>query len=209
MKPIKLATLILTVFAAALLISCDNATGPEDEGDTEPDPFTFPHPDGAEWVYENDGEVWKYILNGESEHQSDGTVQNIDRYNYVSGLKGWEYDGTHYLKEISGEIRYYNDLTDEEYEIWLKLPLEIGDKWELTPGYPNETVEVITQDDYTVPAGTFNDCYVLKYYKRIGLTEFTDYVYFANDVGGRFGILHVNLDTDDLTQLTSYNIPTK
>ncbi len=42
MKTIKLATLILTVFAAALLISCDNATAPEDEGEPEPDPFTFP-----------------------------------------------------------------------------------------------------------------------------------------------------------------------
>jgi hypothetical protein len=204
MNLIKLITLILTVFAAALLLSCNEATAPEEE---EPVPFTFPHPDGAEWEYEDDTEVWKYVINGTSEHPTGGTVQNIDRYTYVSDGKGWEYVGTHYLKEEDGEIGYYSGLDDDEYEIWLKLPMEMGNKWELVPGNPNVTVEVISQGDVTVPAGTFNDCYILKYYERVGSSYFTDYVYYADGVGGRFGVMHANLDTDDLIELRSYIIP--
>ena len=118
---------VLFVLAAALLLSCEkDTTGP---GDGE---FTFPHPDGAEWVYSSeDGKGstgTKVLLNGNTQHPTGGDVQNMEIWKYDDEESQWEYNRTVYMKVTDTEVRYYKGSDDENGEVYLKFPLHVGDK---------------------------------------------------------------------------------
>lgn len=207
MKLVRYLPIAIAIIAILFIIACDNATAPEDEGDTEPDPFTYPHPDGAEWVYANDDDTMRYVIDGESTHQSDGTVQNLLVYEYDENEDDWVYLVTSHLLITDSEVRRYTDLDDDEYALLLKFPLEVGETWDLYPPSSNSTATVVFQDDVTVPAGTFEDCYIVAYKRRVGIDEFRNYVYYADGVGGTRGVMDANLDTEEVTRLESYNLP--
>jgi hypothetical protein len=87
---------------------------------------------------------------------------------------------TTYIQETEDYILIYYDLTDTEPDTSLALPIEAGNTWTVYADTTDTlTAEVIGQDDVTVPAGTYNDCWDITY-TSLGQTQDD---WFAPDVG--------------------------
>lgn len=105
---------------------------------------------------------------------------------------------TSYIEETEDYILQYDAKTDTvPSDTMLALPLETGKTW--------ADYEVMGQEDVTVPAGTFNDCWEVREVDD----EFTLYVYWAPDVGAvRLNDNAVDADTtyEMLMELETYTV---
>jgi hypothetical protein len=87
---------------------------------------------------------------------------------------------TTYIQETEDYILIYNDLADTEPDTSLALPFEAGNTWTVYADTADTmTAEVIGQDDVTVPAGSYTDCWDVEY-TSLGQTQDD---WFAMDVG--------------------------
>ncbi len=105
---------------------------------------------------------------------------------------------TSYIEETEDYILQYDAKADTvPSDTMLALPLETGKTW--------ADYEVMGQEDVTVPAGTFNDCWEVREVDD----EFTLYVYWAPDVGAvRLNDNAVDADTtyEMLMELETYTV---
>lgn len=87
---------------------------------------------------------------------------------------------TTYIQETEDYILIYNDLADTEPDTSLVLPIEEGNTWTVYADTTDTlTAEVIGQEDVTVPAGTFTDCWDITY-TSLGQTQDN---WFAPEMG--------------------------
>jgi len=87
---------------------------------------------------------------------------------------------TTYIQETEDYILVYNDLADTEPDTSLVLPIEEGNTWTVYADTTDTlTADVIGQEDVTVPAGTYADCWDIMY-TSLGQTQDD---WFAPDVG--------------------------
>lgn len=88
-----------------------------------------------------------------------------------------------YLRNTGEEIRGYENLTSTEYRLLAPLPLTLGETWNPWADSTDTINEVISLTaSITVPAGTFNDCAII----RETTTELPDYhadTYFHQGTG--------------------------
>lgn len=77
---------------------------------------------------------------------------------------------TSYVKETEDYLLSYSNKSDTAPDTMLALPLETGKTW--------ADYEVMGQENITVPAGTFNDCWEIR-----EVDEDTVYMYVALDIG--------------------------
>ncbi len=65
-----------------------------------------------------------------------------------------------WLVIFNDELRLYEELPeqDADYYVFLKLPIEVGNKWNYYPGYTLKAEIVSTNAAVEVPAGTFKNC---------------------------------------------------
>ena len=61
---------------------------------------------------------------------------------------------------FNDELRLYEEMPEQysDYYVFLKLPIQVGNKWNYYPGYPLQAEIVSTTATLNVPAGTFNNC---------------------------------------------------
>lgn len=170
---------VLLAAGAPLLVSCE-----DEEEPTGPSPpaFTYPHVNGAEWVYNYKGEkAAKYTISGNFEHPAAGPTQKL--YEYVMGESGWEENFVYYLQVISssGEVRQervrlYVDAEESKFIFLLQTPLKVGDSWDAGLGL---NANVSAKEDVSVPAGSF-ECYKIDY--ASSTASFT--IWWPSKVGG-------------------------
>ena len=171
-------------------------------------PFSYPHPEGGRWVYGRDvtttayQDIEYFQINGTYNHPTAGTVQRLDEYNYDPNTQEWVYINTYYLLVTSNEVRYYYDDTNN-HDIPLKLPPSINQEWNFSSYDTYYTAKVIAQENVTVPAGSFNNCYKVQYSHQ-GSAYLN--VWFANGIGGIYGV-QVEWIGDVTWTLSSYNLP--
>ncbi|UCC12942.1 MAG: hypothetical protein JSW02_05295 [candidate division WOR-3 bacterium] len=71
---------------------------------------------------------------------------------------------TTYIRETEDYILIYYDLADTEPDTSLVLPVEEGNTWTVYADTTDTlTAEVVGQEDVTVPAGTYTDCWNVAY----------------------------------------------
>jgi hypothetical protein len=100
-----------------------------------------------------------------------------------------DFADTVYFDETEDYIMVYDAKADTvPSDTMLALPLETGKTW--------ADHEVMGQDDVTVPAGTFNDCWEIREVDD----EDTTYMYWASDVG------MVKMIADDIDADTTENV---
>jgi hypothetical protein len=211
MKSVKLLALILSVLVAVLLLNCDNATAPDDEGEPEPESFDFPHPDGGEWVYKFNDLDWKYVVDETVQHYEVGDVIAVQEWWKNEDDTEWNFVGYTYLWFSEDEIRAYYALDDDIYKILFKFPLEVGKSWKYRPNdHPDWTATVLEKrDSVTVPAGTFNDVWIIDYYVyQSPPGDISVATYYVSGVGGLDGIREVQRQVGT-TDLVSYNQPAR
>lgn len=194
----KIITTILALLAIGLFsLSCDG----EGEGT-----FSYPHPEGAEWTFSQymlDTGTLRYeesnrwILNGTYNHPTAGTVQIFESYSYNFDTQQWEYISSDYMLVTSEEVRFYEDDSDD-YDLFLDFPLEVGKEWTVS----EETAKVIAQQDVSIPAGIFNNCYKIQYSDN---GEPYLNIWLPSGVGG-VGVQMEYIGFRTL-KLSSYNLP--
>lgn len=87
---------------------------------------------------------------------------------------------TTYIQETDDYILIYYSLTDVEPDTSLVLPIEAGNTWTVYADTTDTlTAEVIGQEDVTVPAGAYTDCWDIRY-TSLGQTQDD---WFAPEVG--------------------------
>ena len=87
---------------------------------------------------------------------------------------------TTYIQETEDYILIYYDLADTEPDTSLALPIEEGNTWTVYADTTDTlTAEVVGQEDVTVPAGTYTDCWDITY-MSLGQTQDD---WFAPEVG--------------------------
>lgn len=196
----------LVVAAACLVLSIPLLTAcEEDEEPTGPTPpaFTYPHMNGAEWIYKYQGEdVAKYTISGVYNHPTAGETQNF--YEYVRGQGGWQQDALYFLKVSDNDVRLYVDDQESKFFILLKFPsLKDGGSWDAGLGY---SANVSGPEDVSVPAGSFS-CFKVDY--TSGSDSFT--FWWPAKVGGMGAKNHGwwSVGTTAITvELSSFNLPT-
>jgi len=190
---------VLLAAAVPLLVSCgddDDPAGPT------PEAFTYPHANGAEWVYSFEGEnAVKYVISGTFDHPSAGNTQKFISSVYGSG--GWQKYDTQYLKVTENDVRLYLDKTSSGYYMLLKFPLKVGNQWDAGKGY---TATVSSKETTSVPAGSF-DCYKIDYTSSAWNMTF----WWPSKIGGmgakNYGLWAVS-GTPITIELKSFNLPT-
>jgi hypothetical protein len=199
----RYAVAIVAVLLAAsipLLASCD-----EDEEPVGPTPtpgFTYPHMNGAEWIFNYKGEkAVKYTISGVFNHPTAGETQQL--YEYGWGSSGWELVYLYYLKVTDADVRIYVDPVESRFLTLLKFPLKSGGSWDAGLGF---TANVSGPEEVSVPAGSFN-CYKVDYSGSEGNFTF----WWPSNVGGMGAKNHGwwTLGGEPITmELASYNLPT-
>ncbi|MDH4210604.1 MAG: hypothetical protein OEV79_04080 [candidate division WOR-3 bacterium] len=87
---------------------------------------------------------------------------------------------TTYIQSTGDHVLIYNDVADTEPDTSLVLPIVDGNTWTVYADTTDTlTAEVIGQDDVTVPAGTYADCWDIRY-TSLGQTQDN---WFADGVG--------------------------
>lgn len=208
MKQPEVVIAILGILILALTFACDeDPAGPGDETQT----IVFPHADGAEWEYiiGNQGKAvneFKVVLNGYTDHSTWGNVQNLETWIYDEVNSEWDFFDSFYMKVAEMEVRYYGRLGGDSEELFLKLSMEVGDTWvyNVEDGW---SATVLRREDITVPAGTFENCYVVKYEAFYGGEDLSETVWYYSGVGGLYGVFKTGGFADDYS-LTGYTIPT-
>jgi len=190
---------ILLVTAVPLLTSCE-----EDKEPVGPTPaaFTYPHMNGAEWIYSYKGQnVAKYTISGTYNHPTAGETQNL--YEYVMAEGGWQPNYLYYLKVSDSDARIYLHPQESKFIILLKFPLKDGGSWDAGQGL---TANVSGPEEVSVPAGSFS-CYKIDY--TSAAMNFT--FWWPSKVGGMGAKNHGwwNIGGTPITvELASYNLPT-
>ena len=199
----KRAIIVLALSAIGLFsLSCDGDNGGDGGA------FSYPHPDGGRWTYDTDitttayEYAFQYQINGTYNHPTAGTVQRVDCYEYDPGTQHWDYYETYYLLVTDNEVRYYQGVTDY-HEIMLKLPPSVGQEWNYHSDDTDYTAKVIAQEDVSVPAGSFNDCYKVEYSHQGSVLL---NIWYAGGVGGFWGV-QLEWRGYFSATLSSYNLP--
>ncbi|UCD06590.1 MAG: hypothetical protein JSV98_04985 [candidate division WOR-3 bacterium] len=87
---------------------------------------------------------------------------------------------TTYLLSDGDRMLIYNDLADTDPDTGLVFPFEQGSTWTVYADTTDTlTAEVLGQDDITVPAGTYSDCWDVRF-TSLGQTQDN---WFAEGVG--------------------------
>jgi len=191
---------VLLAASAPLLVSCG-----DDDEPTAPTPtpgFTYPHMNGAEWIYNYKGETAaKYTISGVFNHPTAGETQKL--YEYAQGESGWVLFYLYYLKVTDTDARIYGDPVESQFITLLKFPLKSGGSWDAGLGL---TANVSGPEKISVPAGSFN-CFKIDYTS----TEDSFTIWWPSKVGGMGAKNHGwwSLGEDPITtELASYNLPT-
>jgi hypothetical protein len=198
----RCAIVIAAVFLAAVVPLSLSCGGEEETTGPTPETFTYPHANGAEWVYSYEGEsLVKYVISGTYDHPSAGTTQKLISYVFASG--GWQKYDTQYLKVTATDVRLYLDQTSSGYYMLLKFPVKVGNQWDAGKGY---TATVSTKETASVPAGSFS-CYKIDYTSSAWNMTF----WWPSKIGGmgakNYGLWAIN-GTPITIDLKSYNLPT-
>ncbi len=168
---------LLSIPALIVLISC---TGDEDIDDYHPLAV------GYRWEYD--------VTQTESDTQTGVQISTITAevtsshgmlFEQVTST-AWEdtsttaWLDTSYLQENDGNVLFYSGINDSEPDTLLVLPLVLGNTWTVRiESWGSMTGEVIGLENVAVPAGTFAECWCIRY---TGLDD-TGYSWFARDVG--------------------------
>jgi hypothetical protein len=191
---------VLLAASIPLLVSCDEEEEPV--GPSPPPKFTYPHVNGAEWIFNYKGEkAAKYTISGVYNHPTAGETQKL--YEYVMGQNGWEESFLFYLKVSETDVRLYVDSEESTFIILLKFPLKVGGSWDASLGL---TANVSSKEEVSVPAGSFN-CFKIDYTS----SDWTFTFWWPSKVGGMGAKNHGwwSLGEDPITmELASYNLPT-
>ena len=190
---------VLLAGVAPLLMSCDDEDDPV--GPT-PTAFTYPHMNGAEWIFNYKGEkAAKYTISGVFNHPTAGETQKF--YEYVQDEGSWELFYLYYLKATENDVRLYLDPEKSQFITVLKFPLKSGGSWDAGLGM---TANVSGPEEVSVPAGSFS-CYKVDY--TGSETSFT--FWWASNMGG-IGVKNHgwwSIGEQPITmELASYNLPT-
>lgn len=172
MKPI--AIVIICVIVSVTLTSCSKETPTQTTTPTTTVDY-FPLKVGNWWKYDN-GTVTATIDSLVT--LGDNTKAYLMNYTYSS--KGSEF----LYKKDSTQIAEYK-YTGEIDRILLKLPIQIGQKWQYDFGTSEvDSIFVIGKENVTVPAGTFNDCLRLEIYNYSNTVKKLDEIYLlAPNIG--------------------------
>lgn len=193
------AAAVLLAAVAPLLLSCEDKEEPT--GPTPPE-FTYPHMNGAEWVYNYKGQsAAKYTISGTYNHPTAGETQKL--YEYGMGESGWVESFLYYLKTSETDVRLYVDPEESKFLVLLKFPLKEGNSWDAGLGL---TANVSAKENVSVPAGSF-ECYKIDYTSSEASFTF----WFASKVGGMGAKNHGwwTLGGEPIAmELASYNLPT-
>jgi hypothetical protein len=201
------STVIFTL--AALLLNCGK-TPPRIEDMAS---FSFPHQEGAEWLYrcENFAGIAqeRFKINGVVDHEYAGRVGVIEHCLRVPDSPKWTFMGYLFIRVADNEVRIYDDLNQDDYRILLKFPLEVGNSWVYRPNDTEDSkAKVLRVDDCAVEAGTFEDCWVIEYHEyNYNVDKRTrSEVWYAVGVGGPCGVKGKLIGN---AELISYKLPDK
>jgi len=113
---------------------------------------------------------------------------------------------TSYLLETDEYLLIYDDLADTMPDTSLVLPFVDGNSWTVYADSVDTLIaEVLGQEAVTVPAGTFDDCWVVEY-TSLGQTQHN---WFARDVGIAKHFMQIvdqNMTFEFTRELTAYDL---
>ncbi|MGD8717273.1 MAG: hypothetical protein PVH29_00495 [Candidatus Zixiibacteriota bacterium] len=210
MKYIRFSSIAVFTLAT-LLLNCGK-TPPRVEDLAS---FSFPHQEGAEWLYRCENFMGtgheKYVIKEVSEHESAGEVSVMEHWMRAPDSPKWGFTGYRFIRVANNEVRIYEDPNQDDYRVLLKFPLEVGKTWVCRPNDSHDSkATVLRVEDCTVEAGTFEDCWVIEYHEfnyNFNIEKMTKYkVWYAVGVGGPCGVKGKLIGD---AELISYKLPGK
>jgi hypothetical protein len=150
----------------------------------------FPLAVDNEWLYEGheySGDSSNFVMNSKitGEDQINGNdvfvfVDNTTYYQFFPMADTFEESETSYVREDKDTIWYYFSKTDSMPMIVALLPFELGKTWDMIYGTDTTTFTMTAQEDVTVPADTYKDCWKIE--MKSGGTVLRN-MWFADGVG--------------------------
>ncbi|MCD4848368.1 MAG: hypothetical protein K8R76_09265 [Candidatus Aegiribacteria sp.] len=159
---------MFTVVSLLIVFGCgDDSTGPS--GNTDYLPMAV----GNQWNYSMSGYISlagadTTIISGSciskvlevTTHQGGFQLYAIqDSTTTILPDTTLTHTDTFYAHKADTEWRFYDDTISTDYEIFMKLPVSLGDGWIPDTDEPTIMRTVLSvSDTVTVPAGTYTDC---------------------------------------------------
>lgn len=193
---------VLAVLVAAsvsiLLSGCgDDSTGPQPE---ESD--WYPLAGGNSWQYDLVGYVlytptdldtlditgaMRMEVPSELQHQGGFSVfehRTLMEMTFTGADTAWTSHDTlvTYLRNTGSEMRAYEDLAGNAYQVYARFPITQGDSWVVWPDSGITRTVVSTSESYTVPEGSFSGCALIRELNEDDPYYMRDYC-VASDVG--------------------------
>lgn len=197
--------LVLSLMLMGMLYGCTQTTSSSSSGDG--DSSYYPHVNGYSWTYNTSSKTTtKTIYNSNtylSTQETSGT--EVDLFNGTSEVSGV---GTAQVLQVtttttsgsttsnslivanSSNVKYYGTTSAPTTDAltMLVFPLSVGSSWTTQNGGITVEASVIAKESVTVPAGTFSDCYKVKYSSNYIINSanmtYDVYAWFAKNVGG-------------------------
>ncbi len=160
----KLIAMFTVVASLLIVFGCgDDSTGPS--GNTDYLPMAV----GNQWNYSLSGYISEagadtvFISGSNISKVLEVTTHEQGFQLYVIQDSTTTADTTFtkitYLNKTDTEWRMYDDTTSTEYELFMKLPVTLGDGWIPNADEPTIMRTVLSvSETVTVPAGTYTDC---------------------------------------------------
>lgn len=164
----RLLALTALFCTALILVNCDLFGGSEDY---------YPMATGSTWDYEGSITQTTTAAAVDTIHTSTGRNEIAGKATLTSGEEvarfvnietthcrqpetTWVFTDTSYARQEGDYILAYESLDDTEPDTALALPLELNKTWQIhVAGDTVTTGTVVAQEDVTVPAGTYKDCW--------------------------------------------------
>ncbi|MBU0687433.1 MAG: DUF3108 domain-containing protein [Candidatus Margulisbacteria bacterium] len=178
----------------------------------------FPASDGNSWRHLDNNEGTQYVTvegnkvittRGDSVSAMDVTTK-IFKSTTVSTSGGYSYSESYYVVNDSG-VYYYGSSsgTTTEGQPFFEFPLVLGNSWTVTQGGGYTFIASVEgQEDVTVPAGTYSDCFKVVFRPYVGSVLQPGYINFwlADGVGQVKYEISIG-GAAGLVQLTWTNLP--
>ena len=119
-------------------------------------------------------------------------------YNYADTLYS-------YFQRTDEELRCYDDTVTTEYDIWLKYPVTLGETWMKSDSSQAELEVTSLSTTVTVPAGTFDNCIVVRETLQVGSSTSVTNHYYHRGVGQVQNVISSETMLGTI-KLTGYNI---
>jgi hypothetical protein len=196
--------LILTVLfsAALILVNCDLFGTTEDY---------YPMATGTTWDYKGSVTMTATDADPDTISTSAGRAEvtgtaelasgeevarfvNVDTIHSRMPETTYVIVDTNYVRQDGDYVLAYSSLDDTEADTALALPLELNKTWQVwASGDTSVTGTVVAQEDVTVPAGTYTNCWKVEMETTIGTDVSAKMHYWYADGIGRVKWLMENI----------------